>query len=307
MLKSVRAEAFIVFGAFAFAFNGIVAKVVLSSGMSAWRLTQVRCTGAFLILFLFVVLRGRGSTMRTTKKELPWLAAYGVIGFAAVQVGYFIAIKRMPVSIALIIEFTAPIWIVLYIRYVRKRIVPQMMWVAVLLAFSGLLLVGQVWRGLTLDGLGVIAAFLDAFALASYFMMGEKLVVRRSTDTLTVWGLGFAAIAWAVVTPIWSFPTFVFAEKINLLGTYKAYSLPGWVLILWIIVMGTIIPYMAILHGLRHLSASTSSVIGMLEPVIAGGIAWWWLDEVLTPIQLIGGVVVIVGIILADRTRMGVH
>ncbi|HEY3293686.1 MAG TPA: DMT family transporter [Candidatus Nanopelagicaceae bacterium] len=302
MLKSLRAEAFLVFGAVAFAFNGVVSKLVLTGGLSAWRLTQVRCTGAFFILLLYVLLRSRES-LRTTRAELPWLAAYGVIGFAAVQVGYFIAIARMPISIALIIEFTAPIWIVIYIRFIRKMHVPSMMWISLGLGFLGLLLVGQVWRGLTLNGIGMIAAFVDAFALAAYFLLGEKLIAHRSTDTLTVWGLGFASLVWAITIPLWSFPTHIFTQKLNLQGIFQHYTLPGWVLILWIIVMGTILPYVLLLSGLRHLSASTSSVIGMLEPVVAGVFAWWWLGEILTPVQLLGGAVVIAGIILADRVR----
>jgi drug/metabolite transporter (DMT)-like permease len=124
---------------------------------------------------------------------------------------------------------------------------------------------------------------------------------------LTVWGLGFASLIWAIFTPLWSFPTEIFAHQLNLQGIFKNYTLPGWVLILWIIVMGTILPYVLVLSGLKHLSASTSSVIGMLEPVVAGGFAWWWLSEVLAPIQLIGGAVVISGIILADRVRRQVH
>lgn len=289
-------------GAIFFAFNGIVSKIVLAAGLSAWRLTQIRCTGAFLLLLLFVLFRNR-SSLRTTKTELPWLFAYGVIGFAAVQVGYFIAISRMPVSVALIIEFTAPIWIVLYIRFIKRRTVPAMMWLSLALGFSGLLLLAQVWKGMTLNGIGVVAAFLDAFALAGYFLMGEKLVPHRSTDSLTVWGLGFATLAWVIATPVWSFPFHILTKQVNLLGTFGTYQLPGWILILWIVVMGTIVPYMLILTGLKTLSASTSSTIGMLEPVVAGGFAWWWLGETFSIIQLLGGLIVIVGIILADRAR----
>jgi drug/metabolite transporter (DMT)-like permease len=306
VLRSLRAEGFLVFGALMFAFNGIISKLVLTSGFSAWRLTQVRCTGAFLILLIYVLLR-RGTKLKTSKTELPWLVVYGIIGFAAVQVGYFIAISRMQVSIALIIEFTAPIWIVLYIRLIRRKFVPKLMWFSIAMGFSGLLLVGQIWRGMTLNGIGVIAAFLDAFALAGYFLLGEKLGAQRSTDTLTLWGLGVATLAWAIFTPLWSFPTKVFSEKINLLGIFSHYNLPGWVLILWIVTMGTIVPYISILHGLKQLSASTSSVIGMLEPVIAGAFAWWWLGETWTSIQLVGGIVVIAGIIAADRARSAAH
>lgn len=306
VFKSLRAEAFLILGAVAFAFNGVISKLVLTDGLSAWRLTQIRCTGAFAILLVYVLFQNRQS-LKTNRRELPWLAAYGVVGFAAVQVGYFIAIARMPISIALIIEFTAPIWIVIYIRFIRKKSVPSMMWVSLLLGFCGLLLVGQVWRGLTLNGIGVIAAFVDAFALSAYFLLGEKLVAQRSTSTLIVWGLGIASLVWAIFMPVWKFPFQILRNNINLLGTFKNYTLPGWVLILWIIVMGTIFPYLLLLAGLRRLSASTSSVIGMLEPVAAGVFAWWWLGEVLTPTQLMGGAVVIAGIILADRVRRQAH
>jgi len=299
---SLRAEGSLVLGAALFALNGVVSKLVLESGLSAWRLTQVRCTGAFLILLLYVTWRN-GSRLKPTRAELPWLAAYGIVGFALVQVGYFIAISRMHVSIALIIEFTAPIWIVLYIRFVRKKHVPVTMWFALIFGFLGLLLITQVWKGHTLDTIGLIAAFLDAFALAGYFLLGEKLVVNRSTDTLTVWGLGFASLVWLIITPLWSFPFEVFTLEVSLLGKFSEYAVPGWLPILWIIVAGTILPYILVLSGLRHLSASTSSMIGMLEPLVAGIIAWWWLRETLTVIQLLGGAVVITGIVLADRAR----
>lgn len=306
MLKSLRAEAFLVLGAAAFAFNGIVCKVLLTSGISAGRLTQVRCTGAFVILFLYVLGR-KGLELKATRKELPWLIAYGLIGFSLVQGMFLVAITRLPVSIALIIEFTAPIWIVLYFRFIRRKVVPRLMWVAIFLTFSGLLLVARVWLGATLDALGLIVAFIDAFALAAYFLLGEKLVVHRDTKTLTVWGLGSATFFWAIVTPIWSFPVSIFGDKIGLQGNFSDYFLPGWVLILWIVTLGTILPYLCVLHALKQLSASTSSVIGMIEPVFAGSFAWWWLREELVPIQLVGSFVVIAGIILADRARSATH
>ena len=302
MRKSMRAEGFLIFGSIAFAFNGIISKLVLESGFSPWRLTQARCTGAFLILFIATLLKNRAS-LKTTKAELPWLAIYGIVGFAAVQSLYFVAISRMHVSTALIIEFTAPIWIVLYIRFVRKRVVPKIIWLSIFLGFTGLALVAQVWRGMTLSGVGLSVAFLDAFVLAAYFLLGEKLVTGRDTQSLTTWGLGFATLFWLIATPIWNFPFHIFTDPINLLGRFKDYSLPGWLPILWIVVMGTIVPYLCILYGLKQLSASTSSIIGMLEPVIAGAFAWWWLRETFDGVQLLGGAIVIAGIIAADRAR----
>ena len=301
-----KGEILTLLGAIFFSFNGIVAKLVLTSGLSSMRLTQVRCGGAFIILFAYVFVRYR-DRLRTTKQELPWLAAYGLIGFMAVQAFYFVAITRMHVSFGLIFEFTAPIWIVLWLRYVMKKYVPPLMWISISMAFSGLLLIGQVWKGQTLDPIGVGAALTCAVALAVYFLLGEKLTRTREAETLSVYGFGFATLGLLILMPIWDYPVEIFTQSINLQGILDQYSLPGWVLFLWIIVMGTIVPYLLVVNGIRLLSASTASVMGMAEPVLAGIFAWIWIAEKWNFIQLIGGAVVIVGIIFADKARSAAH
>ncbi len=103
---------------------------------------------------------------------------------------------------ALIIEFTAPIWIVLWIKYVRKAFVPKDMWIAISLAFIGMLLLAQVWKGMTLDPLGLFSAFLTAFALATYFILGERLGHSRPTASLNTLGFGIASAIWAIAFPL---------------------------------------------------------------------------------------------------------
>jgi drug/metabolite transporter (DMT)-like permease len=302
MFTRHKGEVLLVIGALAFAFNGIVSKIVLQAGLSEWRMVQIRTGGAFLFLVTYVLLTNAKS-LKVTKKELPLLVTYSLFGFAIVQFGYFIAISRMHVSMALIIEFTAPIWIVLWIKYVRKSFVPKDMWIAISLAFIGMLLLAQVWKGMTLDTLGLIAAFLDAFALATYFILGERLGHSRPTASLNALGFGIASAIWAIAFPLWSFPTEIFTQSINLSGPLEKYNAPGWALLLWVVLLGTILPYLCVLAGIKLLSASTSSVIGMLEPVFAGVFAWIWIGESWTTIQLLGGVIVIAGIYLADKTR----
>lgn len=102
------------------------------------------------------------------QKRNSLLLAYGIIGFAGVRRLTF-AIGRMELSIALVVEFTAPIWITFYVRYIQKRHVASTMWWAIALAFIGLTLVAQIYRGMTVDGLGFAVALADAFALAAYF------------------------------------------------------------------------------------------------------------------------------------------
>ena len=306
MLTRYKGEILTLLGAVFFSFNGVVAKLVLTSGLSSMRLTQVRCGGAFIFLGLYIFLRYRDK-LKAKREDLPLLFAYGIIGFLLVQALYFVAIARLNVSVALILEFTAPIWIVLWLRFVKHKVVPRLMWVAIFLAFGGLVLIAQVWKGRTLDPIGVAAALLDGIVLAAFFLLGEKLTAKRDVESLMVYGFGFASLGLAIAMPLWSYPTEIFTQSMNLQGRFAAYNMPGWVLIAWVIIMGTIVPYLLVVKGLKLLSASTSSVMGMAEPVLAGVFAWIWLSETWNFIQLVGGVTVIIGIILADKARSAAH
>ena len=302
MLTKHRGEFYLVMGALVFAFNGVISTVVLEH-ISPFRLAQVRSIGAFVILLTITLIIAR-PTLKASKKQLPMLAAYGIIGFAAVQAGYFLGIQRgVPLSLVLIVEFTAPIWIALWIKYVRKMYVPASMWSAIALSLLGLILLAQVWNGLRFDLIGLLGALFSAFALTAYFLIGKSFGTSRTALSLTVWGLGMASLTWLISMPVWEFPFEVFTIDMDLKGVFAGNTLPGWLLILWIIVMGTIVPYLFVIAGLRLLSASTSSVIGMLEPVLAGVFAWIWLEQSWNGIQLIGAAVVLIGIYIADRAR----
>ena len=302
MLTKLRGEIYLFLGAFLFAFNGIISKIVLLDEISAWRLTQIRTGGAFLILFSFYIIFRRHE-LKPTKAELPWLLLFGFVGVTLVQALYFVAIERLYVGIALLIEFTAPIWILLFLRFVLKKHVPKGLWYAIALAFTGLLMITQIWSGLSVDQIGLLAALFDALALAGYFLIGDLLGKTKSSGAIATWGFGVASAVLFFVLPIWSFPFEALDNELSLLGRFEDYTLPGWVLVLWIVVMGTIAPYLFVIAGLKLMSASTASIFGMIEPVLAGIFAWWWLSESLTTIQLIGGLIVLAGIAIADRAR----
>ena len=297
-----RAEFLMISAAMLFALGGVAAKVLRSADMDAFRLTQIRTTGAALILITFAVLKGR-SQLYARKDELKDLIIFGTVGVAAVTSFYFFALKYLYVSVALIIEFTASIWIVLYLRFVKKKQISPLMWWGIACAFSGLFLLSQIWTGTTLHPLGVAVAFADAFALAIYFLLADRLSQKRSSLSLMSWGTGVAAVFWALVLPWWNFPFEYLTNTYSLEGNLSNYSAPGWALILWIIVIGTVIPYLLTVTGIRELSASTGSVIGMIEPLFAGAIAWWLLSEAFNTTQLIGCAVLLLGIYLADKAR----
>jgi drug/metabolite transporter (DMT)-like permease len=271
--------------------------------MTTFRLAQVRALGTFFLLFLITFIQDRNS-LKAERREIPTLIFYGVFGYAMVQLGYFIGISRgVPLSLVLIIEFTAPIWIVLWIKFVRKSVVAKDMWVAIALSLLGLILVARAWQGFVFDLIGMLGALGAALALAIYFLMSQSQGTKRSAQAMVVWGMGVAGLFWSLVLPIWNFPTTVFTTEINLQGRFSDYSAPGWLLIAYIIVFGTLVPYLFVVGGIRRLSASTSSVIGMLEPVIAGVFAWIWLSQSWSAIKLFGGAIVLIGIYIADRAK----
>jgi drug/metabolite transporter (DMT)-like permease len=302
MLNKHRGELYLVIGAIFFSLNGVIVTLVLDH-MTTFRLAQVRALGTFFLLFLITFIQDRNS-LKAERREIPTLIFYGVFGYAMVQLGYFIGISRgVPLSLVLIIEFTAPIWIVLWIKFVRKSVVAKDMWVAIALSLLGLIMVAKVWQGFSFDLIGTFGALGAALALAVYFLMSQSQGAKRSAQAMVVWGMGIAGLFWSLVLPIWNFPTEIFTTEINLQGRFSDFSAPGWLLIAYIIVFGTMVPYLFVVGGIRRLSASTSSVIGMLEPVIAGVFAWIWLSQSWSAIQLAGGAIVLIGIYIADRAK----
>ena len=297
-----RAEFLMISAAMGFALGGVAAKVLREADMDAFRLTQIRSTGAGLILLTFALIKGKDQ-LRARRDELKDLILFGIIGVSAVTSFYFFAMKYLFVSVALIIEFTASIWIALYLRFVKKKHISPIMWLGIAFAFSGLILVSQIWSSSSLNPIGVLVAFADAFALSYYFLTADRLSQTRSPLSLMTWGIGVAAIFWAIILPWWNFPFEYLTESYSLEGNLSGYNAPGWALILWIIIIGTVIPYLLTVTGIRELSAGTSSVIGMIEPIFAGVIAWVLLNEALSTIQLIGCAVVLFGIYLADKAR----
>jgi drug/metabolite transporter (DMT)-like permease len=284
-----------------FALNGTVSKYLLIGGVPWQRLSQLRVTLAFVILLLVVAATQR-HRLRLHRSEVPRLLVYGVLGIAATQSLYFLAIQQLPVGVALLFEFTAPIMVALWFRFVMREPVRDRVFAALLLAMVGLAMVAQVWLGFSLDVVGVTAALGAAVALALYYLQGEKLVVHRDPVSLTMWGFAFAALFWALAQPWWLFPW----ESLDITASPFGESgpaVPGWALVTYMVVLGTVVPFALVLASLRHLRATQASVVGMTEPVIAAAIAYVLLGEALTPVQMLGGAVVLAGVLLAETSR----
>jgi drug/metabolite transporter (DMT)-like permease len=285
-----------------FGVNGTIAKIVLSSGISSLRLSEIRSAGA-LVLLVLVVLVTRPRSLHVSRRELPLLILFGVCGVALVQLFYFLAIRRLPVGIALLIEYLAPLLVALWARFVIHEPVRRRIWVALALALFGLSLVVDVWSGVSLNGTGVGFALLGALSYVVYLLLADRAVAGRDPMSLLAYGFFFASVFWAIVQPWSSFPSGIVSSDVSLLGRLADVHLPVWSLLLFMIVLGTMIPFALIVGSLRHLSPTRVGIIAMLEPIAGALIAYFWLDETLGTVQLAGGVVVLAAIFLAQTAR----
>ena len=285
-----------------FGVNGAVSKVALSSGLTSLRLTEARCAGACVGLALLAALREPAS-LRLRPREGRRLLLFGVVGVAWVQLFYFLAIHRLAIGIALLIQYLGPLLVAIWARTVGREHVRRRIWAALGLSLTGLVLMVQLWRGDGVDGPGVAFALVSAVVYAAYLLLAEHGVTDRDSVSLLAWGFLFATVFWTVVQPWWSFPGATVARTVTLQGRLAVWHLPVWALVLWVVVLGTIAPFTLIVGALRHLSATRVGIVAMLEPVVATIVAWVWLRESLSSVQLAGAGVVLCGILLAQSAR----
>ena len=287
--------------AFLFALNGVAAKSAMNAGLDPMHLTQLRNAGSAVVLIIAVLLTAP-QHFRMTRRELPFLIAYGVIAFTLVQFLYFLTISRLSVGIGTLLAFLAPVLVALWLRFGRRHAVSNSIWLAIGLTLLGLALVAQVWQGLTLDPLGVVAGLACAVALALYWLLGESGQTHRDSISLTMWGFIFASIAWAVVSPWWTFPWSTMTAP----TAPMAEALPGlpvWSLMAWGVVMGTVAPFLLVLGSLRRLGAQRAGIVATTDPLWAVVLAFALLGELIAGVQLVGSLLVLVGILVAETSR----
>src|SRR4051812_44161829 len=161
------------------AVNGTVSKVILGSGISSLRLLEVRSLGA-AIGFVLVLLLIAPARLRVTRRELPFLAVFGVCGLAFVQWFYFLSIHRLAVGIALLIEYLGALLVALWARYVFHEHVRRRIWVALALALLGLaMIVDLLGGGGELSTVGLAFASVSAVTYTAYILLAERGVGDR--------------------------------------------------------------------------------------------------------------------------------
>lgn len=288
-----------------FGFNGTVSKTLLATGISAARLSQLRATLAFLVLLIAVLVTNAKRLRIQSRAEFRLLAAYGTAGVMLTQFLYFAAIHRIPVGIALIIEFTAPFMVAVWLRVAKGVAIGRRVIVGMLVAFSGLVLIAQVWNGFQLDTLGVLYAWGAAIALAIYFVLGEMATQaphHRDPLSITLYGFAASSAVWAVLQPWWGFPWHYLSGLSEPWGS-AGWRLPLWLLVCSMVLLGTVVTFLLVVSSFRHITAAQASSFGMAEPVLASIIAWLLIGESLSAWQVTGIAVAGIGIAYAERSR----
>ena len=283
--------------------NGAVSKTILSTGLASDRLAQLRSIGAAVALVAILAVAAPGR-LRLTRRELPYVVTFGVAGLAFVQWFYFLALHRLAIGVALLIEYLAPLLVAIWARFYYHETVRRRIWVALALALAGLSLIVNVFGGGTsLSTAGVLFALGGALAYATYVLLAEHVVGNRDPVSLLAWGFLFASVFWAVLDPWWSFPGDVLTRSTSLHGHLAGWHLPVWLLATLMVVGGTVAPFFLLISALRHLPATRVGIVAMLEPVVGAIVGWAWLSEALGGAQLAGAAVVLAAIGLAQTAR----
>lgn len=293
----------VVLGASLFTINAGVSRVALRNGVDATTLTSLRVTLTFLALLVIAALFRRTALRPPSGRKLALVVAHGLIGVAALQWAYFVAIDRLPVGMALLLEYQAPIIVAVYARVVLGEQVRPRLWLGLGLALVGLAAATEVWEGARFDGLGVAAGLGAAVCFAAYFIIGEAGVASLDPLRVILWSFGVATIVINLVSPVTEFDAGLLPEQVSLLGRLDGWSWPLWLVLAWVVVLGTLVPFFAELFALSFVRATTVTVVALLEPIGVSALGWWWFGESLGPIAVVGCLAVVAGILVAQSAR----
>ena len=290
--------------AFLFALNGSVAKAQIEAGLSAAQVTEIRTLGCAVVLLVFLAIT-KPSSLRVRRAEVPFLLLFGVLAYALTPFLFFLSVSLLPVAIAALLAFLAPVLVALWLRFVKHEPVGRGIWVALALVVGGLLLVSQVWSGMTLNPLGVFYGLLTAAALAAYLLLGEEGSRRRDVMSLAFWGFAIATVFWSILAPWWNFPWNLMSTTTSMLDGAIT-GIPVWSLVLLMIVV-SVVPFVLVLMSLQRIGAQRGGILGTTEPVWAALIAFVLLGEIITPVQGLGGIIVLAGVIVAELASQRAH
>ncbi|MDX2217156.1 MAG: DMT family transporter [Oculatellaceae cyanobacterium bins.114] len=262
------------------AIAAIAASQLFAAGVTPLQLAMSRAVIAAI---------GLGVINRWTKQSQHWRDwRIGILGLslALVTLCYYIAIERLSVAIAVVIQYTAPALIVLISAMRLGRLPSWATTIAAGIALLGVVFVsGLGTDDLRLDTIGLIAAGLSAIFFASYTLLSEALVDRYGAIGVMFRGFAVSSGLWILIQLPQGVPSAVF----------QLHTLPG---ILFVGIGGTLVPFSLLCWGIQQVRVERGAIAATLEPVMAAGLAWIGLGQSLTLLQLLGGTLVIIAVTL---------
>jgi drug/metabolite transporter, DME family len=252
-------------------------------------LAQTRTTFSFAVLFLILVPRRGWKKLRLPGADFVRVMVVGVLGVAASNYFYYLAIQKTNVATAIIIQYTAPVWVLLYmvLRGFQKPTLQRLAGVA--LAISGIAMVIGILGagGLRLNAVGVIAALVAAFSFSFYNVAGHGILARYDRWTILLYTTFAAALFWLLVNP----PGRIIAAH---------YSGGQWAFLFVFSLLSVLAPFSYYFSGLQHLEPTRAIIVSCLEPVFSIVIAAIVLGEVLRPLQTVGILMVLAAILVVQ-------
>ncbi|MFH8797331.1 EamA family transporter [Streptomyces sp. NPDC017941] len=283
--------------AVAFGGSGVAAKPLIEAGLDPLHVVWLRVAGAALVM-LPVAWRHRA----LVRRRPALLAGFGLLAVAGVQACYFAAISRIPVGVALLVEYLAPALVLGWVRFVQRRPVTRAAALGVVLAVAGLACVVEVWSGLGFDAVGLLLALGAACCQVGYFVLSDQGsdAGDEAPDPLGViaYGLLVGTVVLTLIARPWGMDWGVLGGSAAMDGT----MVPAWLLICWIVLLATVVAYVTGVVAVRRLSPPVAGVVACLEAVIATVLAWVLLGERLSAPQLVGGAVVLAGAFIAQSS-----
>ncbi|MBJ6637790.1 MULTISPECIES: EamA family transporter [unclassified Streptomyces] len=283
--------------ALAFGGSGVAAKPLIEAGLDPLHVVWLRVAGAAVVM-LPLAVRHRALVLRRP----ALLAGFGLLAVAGVQACYFAALSRIPVGVALLVEYLAPALVLGWVRFVQRRPVTRAAALGVVLAAGGLACVVEVWSGLSFDAFGLLLALGAACCQVGYFVLSDQgsEAGERAPDPLGViaYGLLVGALVLTAVARPWTMDWSVLTGSARMNGT----TVPAVALLAWIVLVATVVAYITGVLSVRRLSPQVAGVVACLEAVIATVLAWVLLGEHLSAPQIVGGAVVLLGAYIAQSS-----
>jgi drug/metabolite transporter (DMT)-like permease len=263
-------------------------------------LSQTRTTFSLLVLLPILIRRDGRRRIHLPTPDLIQCLILGVLGVAASNYFYYVAVQKTSVAIAIVVQYTAPVWVLLYVVARGQQRLTLQKIAAVAVAIAGIALtIGIVGNksGLHLgskglDTYGLIAAVLASFSFAFYNVGGHRILARYDRWRVLVWTLAAAAIFWLVFNPPWKVAA-------------AHYTPAQWTFLFVFSMISVLLPFSLYFQGLQHLEPTRAIIASCLEPVFSILLAAALLGESVRPIQTLGIVLVLAAIVIVQLPSRG--